>query len=246
MLVKYYFLEHFRKNSTHICTYEYATSYQLINRGGELVPCLNNTLLHGLSRLFIFHTNAVNFVIFHVITLLWNCSKITRVQVQSHRSYCCLKRYSLPSIFKICWLQISVFAWEAYEKGAEVHIQADPTKLDILTKEYQRKKEDYKSGLKEGILAKYGGEEHLEAPPKQLLMAQSVSLSVLIDSCRFSIYLNLSFKKKIILVTRKFVNLALLQCKIFGPKVQCVSWNLSFKTTCNIRPHFKVPLVVLK
>ena len=30
-------------------------------------------------------------------------------------------------------------------------------------------------GAKENILEKYGGEEHLQAPPKQLLMAQTVS-----------------------------------------------------------------------
>ena len=70
-------------------------------------------------------------------------------------------------------LRFTVFAWEAYEKGSEVHLQADPTKLEVLAREYKNKKEQYKSTVKEGILEKYGGEEHLEAPPKQLLMAQS-------------------------------------------------------------------------
>ncbi|KAK2143442.1 hypothetical protein LSH36_840g02021 [Paralvinella palmiformis] len=66
-----------------------------------------------------------------------------------------------------------LFAWEAYEKGAEVNLQADPTKLDLLTKEYQTKKEEYKVSTKESILEKYGGQEHLDAPPKQLLLAQT-------------------------------------------------------------------------
>ncbi|ELU05469.1 hypothetical protein CAPTEDRAFT_33844, partial [Capitella teleta] len=66
-----------------------------------------------------------------------------------------------------------LFAWEAYEKGSEVHLQADPTKLEVLAREYKNKKQKFKSTVKEGILAKYGGEEHLDAPPKQLLMAQT-------------------------------------------------------------------------
>jgi hypothetical protein len=69
-----------------------------------------------------------------------------------------------------------VFAWEAYEKGSDVHLQADPTKLEVLAREYKKKKEEYKTTVKDSILSKYGGEEHLEAPPKQLLLAQSVSL----------------------------------------------------------------------
>ena len=72
-----------------------------------------------------------------------------------------------------------MFAWEAYEKGAEVNLQADPTKLDLLTKEYQTKKEEYKVSTKESILEKYGGQEHLDAPPKQLLLAQTVSMDML-------------------------------------------------------------------
>ena len=69
----------------------------------------------------------------------------------------------------------SVFAWDAYEHGTDVHIQADPTKLELLSKEVVKRKEDSKTSAKDSILQKYGGEEHLEAPPKQLLMAQTVS-----------------------------------------------------------------------
>ncbi len=72
-------------------------------------------------------------------------------------------------------LFITVFAWEAYEKGADIHLQADPTKLEVLAKQFKEKKEKFKDKQKQSILERYGGEEHLEAPPKQLLMAQSVS-----------------------------------------------------------------------
>ena len=70
---------------------------------------------------------------------------------------------------------LSVFAWDAYEHGTDVHIQADPTKLELLSKEVAKRKEETKTSAKDSILQKYGGEEHLEAPPKQLLMAQTVS-----------------------------------------------------------------------
>ncbi|CAI9732650.1 Hypothetical predicted protein [Octopus vulgaris] len=69
--------------------------------------------------------------------------------------------------------QRQMFAWDAYERGVDVHLQADPTKLELLHKEYENRKDQFKTGQREGILEKYGGEEHLEAPPKQLLLAQS-------------------------------------------------------------------------
>ena len=67
-----------------------------------------------------------------------------------------------------------MFAWEAYEKGNEAHLQADPTKLELLAREFKRKKEVFKDSQKQNILEQYGGEEHLEAPPKELLLEQTV------------------------------------------------------------------------
>ena len=66
-----------------------------------------------------------------------------------------------------------LFAWEAYEKGVDVHPLAEPTKLEILQKEYDKKKEQFKTQDQEGILQQYGGDEHLQAPPKSLLLAQT-------------------------------------------------------------------------
>lgn len=48
----------------------------------------------------------------------------------------------------------TVFAWEAYDKGSEVHLQADPTKLELLYKSFKVKKEDFKAQQKESILEK--------------------------------------------------------------------------------------------
>nr|XP_060620941.1 pre-mRNA-splicing factor SLU7 [Anolis sagrei ordinatus] len=73
----------------------------------------------------------------------------------------------------ISMAQTQLFAWEAYEKGSEVHLQADPTKLELLYKSFKVKKEDFKEQQKESILEKYGGEEHLDAPPSELLLAQT-------------------------------------------------------------------------
>lgn len=66
-----------------------------------------------------------------------------------------------------------LFAWEAHEKGVDVHLLAEPTKLELLQKEYEKKKDEVKSNIQSTVLEKYGGQEHLEAPPKSLLLAQT-------------------------------------------------------------------------
>lgn len=76
-------------------------------------------------------------------------------------------------------VEIAVFAWEAYEKGTDAHVQADPTKLALLAREFNKRKDTFIETKKESILSKYGGEEHLDAPPKQLLLAQTVRVAVL-------------------------------------------------------------------
>ena len=67
----------------------------------------------------------------------------------------------------------SVFAWEAYEHGNDIHPLADPTKLEIMHKEFKVKKDDFQTDQKQSVLERYGGEEHLDAPPKELLLAQT-------------------------------------------------------------------------
>lgn len=66
-----------------------------------------------------------------------------------------------------------LFAWEAYEKGVDVHLLAEPTKLEMLQKEYDKKKDQFKSQVQESVLKRYGGEDHLQAPSKSLLLAQT-------------------------------------------------------------------------
>lgn len=57
--------------------------------------------------------------------------------------------------------QAQLFAWEAHGKGVDVHVLAEPTKLELLQMEYEKKKEEFKDGVKDDVLQKYGGEEHL-------------------------------------------------------------------------------------
>uniref|UniRef100_A0A3Q3D3Z5 Pre-mRNA-splicing factor SLU7 n=1 Tax=Hippocampus comes TaxID=109280 RepID=A0A3Q3D3Z5_HIPCM len=73
----------------------------------------------------------------------------------------------------ITMAQTQMFAWEAYERGSEVHLQADPTKLELLHRSFKVKKEDFKEQQRESILERYGGQEHLDAPPRELLLAQT-------------------------------------------------------------------------
>jgi len=69
--------------------------------------------------------------------------------------------------------QAQLFAWEAYERGVDVHLLAEPTKLEQLKKEYETHKDRFKKKTQNTVLAKYGGEEHLQTPPIQLLLAQT-------------------------------------------------------------------------
>jgi pre-mRNA-processing factor SLU7 len=66
-----------------------------------------------------------------------------------------------------------LFAWEAQHAGVDVHLLAEPTKAEKLKVEYVGKKEEIKSSIQESILERYGGKEHLQVPPRALLLAQT-------------------------------------------------------------------------
>lgn len=68
-----------------------------------------------------------------------------------------------------------LFAWEAYQKGSEVHEIANPSQAEFLKKQYEERKAALEKEKSRKILDKYGGQEHLAAPPKELLLAQSES-----------------------------------------------------------------------
>ena len=47
-----------------------------------------------------------------------------------------------------------MFAWEAYEHGTDVHTLADPTKLELMHKQFKDKKKNFKSDQQQSILEK--------------------------------------------------------------------------------------------
>ena len=47
-----------------------------------------------------------------------------------------------------------MFAWDATDRGTNVHLQAEPTKLELLHKEFGSKKDNFKKSQKESILEK--------------------------------------------------------------------------------------------
>ena len=69
--------------------------------------------------------------------------------------------------------KVQLFAWEAAEAGKDISLQANPSAAEKMYKQYQEKKKEISSTVKNTILEKYGGEEHLQAPPKELLLAQT-------------------------------------------------------------------------
>ncbi|XP_043196909.1 pre-mRNA-splicing factor SLU7-like [Amphibalanus amphitrite] len=66
-----------------------------------------------------------------------------------------------------------MFAWDAHAGGVDVHALAEPTKLEQLEREFRKKRSELKGAARGGLLEKYGGEEHLDAPPRELLLAQT-------------------------------------------------------------------------
>ncbi|WWD18470.1 pre-mRNA-splicing factor SLU7 [Kwoniella shandongensis] len=69
--------------------------------------------------------------------------------------------------------KLQLFAWQSSQRGNNVNILANPTAGELLHKEFQKKKEVLKDTSKVSILAKYGGEEHLERLPRELLNGQT-------------------------------------------------------------------------
>lgn len=66
-----------------------------------------------------------------------------------------------------------LFAWDAHEKGVDVHLLAEPTKLELLKQEYDKKRDELKDKARDSIIDRYGGDEHLKTLPKALLLAQT-------------------------------------------------------------------------
>jgi len=68
---------------------------------------------------------------------------------------------------------LQLFAWNAAARGNDVHLHANPTAGELLHREFKEKKAELKDTTKVSILAKYGGEEFLQAAPRELRQGQT-------------------------------------------------------------------------
>ncbi|CBI23646.3 unnamed protein product, partial [Vitis vinifera] len=69
--------------------------------------------------------------------------------------------------------QLNIHAWEAFDKGQDIHMQAAPSQAELLFKNYKVIKEKLKSRMKDTIMDKYGNAAAEEELPRELLLGQS-------------------------------------------------------------------------
>ena len=69
--------------------------------------------------------------------------------------------------------QLNIHAWEAFDKGHDIHMQAAPSQAELLYRNYKINKEKLKGQTKESIMEKYGNAAAEEELPRELLLGQS-------------------------------------------------------------------------
>ncbi|KAI9293117.1 hypothetical protein K502DRAFT_343419 [Neoconidiobolus thromboides FSU 785] len=73
-------------------------------------------------------------------------------------------------------VNLQLYAWkEAEENEDGLHLEANPTQYELKYKKHLDEKEATKNVTRQSVLEKYGGIEHLNAPDRELLMAQTES-----------------------------------------------------------------------
>ncbi|CDW96939.1 hypothetical protein [Sporisorium scitamineum] len=68
---------------------------------------------------------------------------------------------------------LQLFSWQAEARGNDLNLQANPTANERQYREFQQRKEKLRDETKGSILDKYGGAEHFDALPKELLTGQT-------------------------------------------------------------------------
>lgn len=68
--------------------------------------------------------------------------------------------------------QLQLFAWQSESRGHDVHLQSNPTAAALAHKEFLAKKDVLKETSAASILDRYGGEEFLQAAPRELRAGQ--------------------------------------------------------------------------
>lgn len=71
--------------------------------------------------------------------------------------------------------KLQLFAWQSEQRGHDVHVNAHPTQGELLHREFLKNKDKLKDTSKVSILDRYGGEQHLERVPRELLDGQTES-----------------------------------------------------------------------
>jgi pre-mRNA-processing factor SLU7 len=69
---------------------------------------------------------------------------------------------------------MQMFAWEAGERGVEVHLQANPTQLELLKRQHAQRKEQLLKAHQQKVTEKYGAVEDMvdNILPKDMLLGQ--------------------------------------------------------------------------
>lgn len=68
---------------------------------------------------------------------------------------------------------LQLFSWQAEARGNDLNLQANPTANERQYREFQQRKEKLREEIKGSILDKYGGAEHFDSLPRELLTGQT-------------------------------------------------------------------------
>ncbi|KAK6143948.1 hypothetical protein DH2020_020768 [Rehmannia glutinosa] len=77
--------------------------------------------------------------------------------------------------------QLNIHAWEAFEKGHDVHMQAAPSQAELLYKNFKVNKEKLKSHTKDKVMEKYGNAAAEEVLPGNFYWAKARERSNMIE-----------------------------------------------------------------
>mmetsp|Transcript_1782 Transcript_1782/g.5053 ORF Transcript_1782/g.5053 Transcript_1782/m.5053 type:complete len:561 (-) Transcript_1782:668-2350(-) len=69
--------------------------------------------------------------------------------------------------------RLQMYEIEATGRGQNIHMNADPTTTELMNKIYREKKDKLVSSKVNKVVEKYGGAEHLQKPPEELVFAQT-------------------------------------------------------------------------
>lgn len=72
-------------------------------------------------------------------------------------------------------LESQVFVWEMQKRGVDLHLQADPTRAQLLARKIMEGSKTVKSKIDQEIIDTYGCEKYLQPLPKDLIYGQSQS-----------------------------------------------------------------------